>query len=46
MNNAVCSNMDGTRDCQTKWSQSERERQVLQSGSILASGVYLRQDHC
>ena len=42
MKRAICRNMDGTRDCQTKWSKSERERQVLRSGS----GVYLRQDHC
>ena len=27
-NNAICSNMDATRDYHTKWSQSERERQI------------------
>ena len=27
-NNAICSNMDGTRDSYTKWSRSERERQI------------------
>ena len=27
-NNAICRNMDATRDYHTKWSQSERERQV------------------
>ena len=27
-NNAICSNMDGTRDSHTKWSKSERERQI------------------
>ena len=26
--NAICSNMDGPRDYQTKWSKSERERQI------------------
>ena len=26
--NAICSNMDRTRDTHTKWSQSERERQI------------------
>ena len=26
--NAICSNMDATRDSQTKWNKSERERQV------------------
>ena len=28
-NNAICSNIDGPRDCHTKWSKSERERQIL-----------------
>ena len=28
-NNAICSNMDATRDYHTKWSKSERERQIL-----------------
>ena len=27
-NNAICSNMDGLRDYHTKWSKSERERQI------------------
>ena len=27
-NNAICSNMDATRDYHTKWSKSERERQT------------------
>ena len=27
-NNAICSNMDGTRDSHTVWSKSERERQI------------------
>ena len=27
-NNAICSNMDGPKDYYTKWSKSERERQV------------------
>ena len=27
-NNAICSNMDGTRDYHTKWSKSEGERQI------------------
>ena len=26
--NAICSNMDGTRDSHTFWSKSERERQI------------------
>ena len=27
-NNAICNNMDATRDDHTKWSKSERERQI------------------
>ena len=27
-NNAICNNMDATRDYHTKWSKSERERQT------------------
>ena len=27
-NNAICSNMDGPRGYRTKWSKSERERQI------------------
>ena len=27
-NNAICSNMDGPTDYHTKWSKSERERQI------------------
>ena len=28
LNNRNCNNMDGHRDCQTEWSQSDRERQI------------------
>ena len=28
-NNAICNNMDAARDSHTKWSKSERERQIL-----------------
>ena len=28
LNNSICSNMDGPRDCQTEWNQSDRERQI------------------
>ena len=28
-NNAIYSNMDGPRDYHTKWSKSDRERQIL-----------------
>ena len=27
-NNAICSNMDGPREYHTKWSKSDRERQI------------------
>ena len=27
-NNAICSNMDGPRDCHTEWSKSHREREI------------------
>ena len=28
-NDAICSNMDGPRDCHAEWSKSEREREIL-----------------
>ena len=28
-NNAICSDMDGPRDCHTEWIKSDRERQIL-----------------
>ena len=28
LNDAICSNMDGHRDCHTEWSKSDRERQI------------------
>ena len=27
-NSAICSDMDGPRDCHTEWSKSEREKQI------------------
>ena len=27
-NNAICSNMNGPRDCHTEWSKSDTERQI------------------
>ena len=27
-NNAICSNMDGPRDCHTEWSKSDRKRRM------------------
>ena len=28
-NNAICSNMDGPRDCHSEWSKSDREGEIL-----------------
>ena len=28
-NNAICSNVDGPRDCHTEWRKSDREREIL-----------------
>ena len=28
-NNAICNNMDATRDYHTKWSKSDKEREIL-----------------
>ena len=39
-NNAICSNMDGTRDSHTKWSDSERERQILYDNTYMWSLKY------
>ena len=27
-NNAICSNMDGSRNCNSEWSKSDRKRQI------------------
>ena len=27
-NNAICSNMDGSKGCHTDWSKSDKERQI------------------
>ena len=27
-NNAICSNMDGSRNCHSEWSKSDRKRQI------------------
>ena len=35
-NNAISHNMDGLRDCQTKWSKSDRERQIYGSTTHLS----------
>ena len=28
-NNAICSNMDGPKDCHTEWGKSDRGREIL-----------------
>ena len=28
-NNAICSNIDGSRDCRTEWRESDREKEAL-----------------
>ena len=28
LSNAICSNIDGPRDCHTEWSKSDKERQI------------------
>ena len=28
MNNVICINMDGLKDCHTKWDKSDREREI------------------
>ena len=36
-NNAICHNMDRPRDYHTKWSKSDRERQVLYGNSYVCN---------
>ena len=38
-NNATCSNMDGPRDDHTRWSKSDRERQIDHMISLIC-GIY------
>ena len=39
-NNAICTKMDGTRDSHTKWSKSERERQIPYDISYIWNLIY------
>ena len=39
-NNAICSNMDGTTDYHTKWSKSERERQIPYDITYVESKIW------
>ena len=39
-NNAICSNVDGTRDSHTEWSKSERERQILYDITYICNLIY------
>ena len=34
-NNAICSDMDGCRDCHTEWSKSKTERQKYHTISLI-----------
>ena len=36
-NNAICSNIDGPRDCHTEWSQSEKDKYRM---ILLICGIY------
>ena len=44
-NNAICSNIDGPRDCHTKWSKSERERQILYDITYMWNLKYDTNEH-
>ena len=39
-NNAICSNMDGTRDSHPEWSKSERERQIPHDITYIWKVIY------
>ena len=39
-NNAICSNMDRSRDSHTKWSKPERERQISFDITYMWNGKY------
>ena len=39
-NNAICSNMDGTRDSHTEWSKSGRERQIPYDITYICNLIY------
>ena len=39
-NNAICSNMDGPRDCHTEWSKTERDRLRKQT-ELLGYGIVM-----
>ena len=44
-NNAICSNMDGPRDYDTKQSKSERERQIPYDITYMWNLKYDRNEH-
>ena len=45
MNNVICSNMDETRDSHTKWSKSERERQIPYDITYMWNLKYITNKH-
>ena len=44
-NNAICSNMDATRDYHTKWRKSERERQIPYDSTYMWDLKYDTNEH-
>ena len=40
-NNAICSNMDGPRDYDTKWSKSEKDRYCM---TLLTCEIFFKND--
>ena len=44
-NNAICSNMDATRDSHTKWSKSEREGQIPYDTTYIWNLIYGTNEH-
>ena len=43
-NNAICNNMDGPRDSHTKWSKSDRERQISYDITHMWNLIFLKND--
>ena len=43
-NHAICSNMDGSRDYYTKWSKSDRERQISYDSTHMWNLIFVKND--
>ena len=39
-NNSICSNMDEAKDCHTKWSKSDRGRQIAYDSTYMQNLKY------